>query len=249
MDFDRLQRSYLDDQIKRIATTLNKIREQPALVSLGRVIPEDGDLPVGRGRRLEASVLFLDISKFSSRPAETETEQDSLLRILTFFFSEAIKIVEDYGGVVEKNTGDGLMAYFCHGAEGQPSAQKAALGASLSIFAISDWVLNPKITESGLAKVDFRICIDHGYVTIAEVGAARRFRGIVAIGTTANVACKMLAVADPNTLLVGDQVTKGIPQNWHQYLRVKTADTGWVYRNTGVPYIFWEYTGRWLFPS
>jgi len=35
-----------------------------------------------------------------------------MLRVLNLFFTEMIRIVEDYGGAVEKNTGDGLMAYF-----------------------------------------------------------------------------------------------------------------------------------------
>jgi adenylate cyclase len=249
MDFDRLTKTYLDTQVARVSGTLSKLARQPGLLSFGRVIPEDGDLPIGTGRRLEASVLFLDICKFSSRPAESEVEQEALLRILTLFFSEVIKIVEDYGGVVEKNTGDGLMAYFCRDSAKNTSAQQAALAASLSIFAISDWMINRKIEDAGFPRLDFRICIDHGHVTIADVGAARRFRGIVAIGTTANVACKMLAVAEANTLLLGDQVLKGIPSSWQQFLKVKTANTGWVYRQTSAPYIFWEYTGRWNFPE
>jgi len=35
------------------------------------------------------------------------------------FWVKWVKIAEDYGGVVEKNTGDGLMAYFNDG-EGTP---------------------------------------------------------------------------------------------------------------------------------
>jgi adenylate cyclase len=35
-----------------------------------------------------------------------------MLRVLNLYFSEMIKIAEEYGGTVEKNTGDGLMAYF-----------------------------------------------------------------------------------------------------------------------------------------
>ena len=35
-----------------------------------------------------------------------------LLAALNLFFSELVKVAEDYGGTVEKNTGDGLMAYF-----------------------------------------------------------------------------------------------------------------------------------------
>lgn len=58
------------------------------------------------------AIMFLGISDFSSRPAESSAEQLTLLVALNFFFGEMIRIAEDYGGTVEKNTGDGLMAYF-----------------------------------------------------------------------------------------------------------------------------------------
>jgi adenylate cyclase len=195
-------------------------------------------------------VLFLDICKFSSRPAETEVEQGNLLRMLAFFFSELIKIIEDYGGVVEKNTGDGLMAYFVPEPGSDSTAQQIALAAALTIFATVDWLINPTVVASSMPKVDFRICIDHGFITVADVGAARRFRGIVAIGTTANVASKMLSFADANQLLIGDQMLTGLPGVWREkYVRLKSSETGWVYRTTGTPYHFWEYTGRWLVPT
>jgi class 3 adenylate cyclase len=168
-----------------------------------------------------------------------------MLRMLTFFFSEVIRIIDDYGGTVEKNTGDGLMAYFVSPPGEKASTQQIAVAAALTIFYAADSIINPHIQASGLTKFDFRICIDHGAITVADVGVPRGFRGIVAIGTTANVASKMLAVAEANTLLLGDQVLKGLPSSWTQYAKVKTANTGWIYRSTGQPYPFWEYLGRW----
>ena len=37
--------------------------------------------------------------------------------MLSLFFSEMIRVVGDYGGTVEKNTGDGIMAYFAQGSD------------------------------------------------------------------------------------------------------------------------------------
>ena len=250
MNYERLTRSYLDGQIERVERLRNTIAAEANILAPGRVIPNDGDLAIGTGRRLSAAVLFLDICNFSSRPAETDVEQGNLLRLLSFFFSEVIKIVEDYGGVVEKNTGDGLMAYFSDEPGSVVPAQQIALSAALTIFATVNWLINPVILNSSLPKIDFRICIDHGFVTIADVGAAKRFRGIVAIGTTANVACKMLKFAEANQILIGDQMLVGLPQAWREkYVRLKSSETGWVYRQTGAPYHFWEYTGRWQLPT
>lgn len=240
---------YRDKQLQRTLATLNRIVDRDA-VSTGRVIPAAEDIPIYDGRRLEATVMFLDISKFSQRPAWTEEEQVVLLRVLSLFFTEMIRVVEDYGGVVEKNTGDGLMAYFVRHPEDTISVQQRALSAALTMFYAADNFINPVLKSSSLPPLDFRICMDHGPITVAKVGSARGFNGIVAIGTTANIASKMLTVADPNTILMGTMALAGIPASWQQaWARFKTSDTGWFYRNNGQPYVFWTYIGRWVEPT
>jgi adenylate cyclase len=248
-DANGLTRAYLQKQLARNISAAKQIGGRTA-VSTGRVIPDAIDLPIHVGRRLDASVLFLDICKFSARPSWTETEQENLLRILSLFFSEMIRIVEDYGGVVEKNTGDGLMAYFTRRPNDDVAPQQLAVATALTMFSATDQILNPIIRHAGLDPFDFRIGIDHGPITVAKVGAARGFNGIVAIGTTANIACKMLDGAEANSLVIGTKVLEGLPSSWQQkYVEFKTTETGWYYTETGIPYAFWVYTGRWIVPS
>lgn len=245
----RLSRAYLDKQIARTIKTVTQIRER-ATVSAGRVVPESEDIAIHQGRRLEATVVFLDISKFSQRPAWTANDQENLLRILSLFFTEMIRVIEDYGGVVEKNTGDGLMAYFVREAGDEYSPQQKALAAALSMFYATTNLINPLVQQSGFDPLNFRICMDHGPITVAHVGAARGFRGIVAIGTTANIASKMLAAAEPNTILLGSKALEGLPSAWRsEFVQLKTLDTGWIYTESGVAYAFWEYHGRWITPT
>jgi class 3 adenylate cyclase len=206
-------------------------------------------LAIGSGRRLDASVLFLDISDFSSRPSETDAEQTVLLNLLSLFFTEFIRVIEDFDGVVEKNTGDGLMAYFAAPAGGGATTEQTAVAAALTLFSAAHLLLAPVVEQSGLEPVRFRVCIDHGPVTLANIGAAQRFRGVVAIGAAANVASKMLSVAQPGDLLLGDRVVQGLPMAWRaEFVDLKSLDTGWVYRATDDPYPFWRYTGRWIAP-
>jgi adenylate cyclase len=241
-------KTYRDKQLARTLATLDRIRtRQP--VTTGRVIPEADDLPINAGRRLEATVMFLDISKFSQRPAWTEQEQEILLRILSLFFTEMIRIVEDFGGVVEKNTGDGFMAYFVKDGADTLPVQQRALSAALTMIYAADKFINPILQASQLERLDFRICMDHGPITVAKVGSARGFNGIVAIGTTANIASKMLALADPNSIMIGTSMLSGLPISWrNQWVQFKTTDTGWFFRSSGAPYAFWQYTGRWMEP-
>lgn len=246
---DRLTSSYFKKQIERNLSVVDKIRARSALAT-GRVIPSSGDLPIHAGRRIEATVMFLDICKFSTRPSWTETEQENLLQILSLFFTEMIRIVEDYGGTVEKNTGDGLMAYFTKQAGDDASPQQRAIAAAITMFAAAQNIINPLIINSNLEPIDFRVCVDHGPITVAQVGVARGFNGIVAIGATANIACKMLAFAEPNTILLGSKGVIGLPLAWQaKFTVLKTTDTGWVHTDTGMPYAFWQYNGRWILPT
>ena len=111
VNYEGLTRAYWNQQSARVQRSVDQLIHR-AGVAPGRVVPEAADLTLGTGRRLPMAVMFLDISNFSSRWSSTATEQANLLVILNLFFSEMTRIAEDYGGTVEKNTGDGLMAYF-----------------------------------------------------------------------------------------------------------------------------------------
>lgn len=245
MNYDGLQASYWQEQFDRIKALRDKIAATaPSLP--GRVVPEDEDLIIGQGRRLKMAVLFLDISGFSSRPSETDDEQMLVLKVLNLFFTEMIKIAEEYGGTVEKNTGDGLMAYFEDGG-GTPSEVgcKRAVACALTMMAANDYFIKPILDATPVPQVQFRVSIDYGFVTVARLGAARRFNANVAIGATANFAGKMLAFAQPGDIVIGATVRDQLPPAWYSYTQAMPVVTGWSYRQTGLPYPLYKYTGRW----
>jgi len=245
MNYDGLQASYWQSQITRVRALRDKIAASTP-TQPGRVIPDDEDLAIGQGRRLKMAVLFLDISGFSKRLSETEDEQAMLLKVLNLFFTEMIKIAEEYGGTVEKNTGDGLMAYFEDGA-GTPAetGSKRAVACALSMMAANEHLIKPVLDATPVPDIKFRISIDYGIVTIARLGAARRFNENVAIGATANFACKMLSLAQPGEIVIGASVRDQLPPNWHQFTQYVAVATGWGYRLSGLPYPLYKYTGRW----
>jgi len=249
MDYERLTKSYWDEQVARVMAVRNKIIAREDSVADGRVVPEEDDLAIGTGRRLEMAVMFLDICGFSGRPSETVAEQELMLQVLNLFFTEMVKVAEDYGGVVEKNTGDGLMAYF-NDNEGTPpeSGCKRAVASALTMMRVNALLINPILRASRIEALKFRIGIDYGAVTIAQIGAARRFGSLVAIGTTANVACKMLSVAEADEIIIGETVVRRLPVAWHQWCILKRTETGWIFRRSQLPYCFFTFTGRWTNP-
>jgi class 3 adenylate cyclase len=245
MNYDGLQTSYWQDQIARITGLRDKIAAAPALQS-GRIVPENDDLAIGQGRRLPMAVLFLDISGFSKRLSETEEEQGMILKILNLFFTEMIRIAEEYGGTVEKNTGDGLMAYFEDGG-GNPAeaGSKRAVACALTMMAANYHLIKPILEATPVPEIQFRVSIDYGTVTVARLGAPKRFNANVAIGAAANFACKMLSFAEPGDIVIGATVRNLLPDTWHQFAKPMDVTTGWSYLKTGLPYILYKYTGRW----
>lgn len=247
MDYESLRKSYWEKQSQRVQLLRDRIREREEALTHGRVIPDGDDLALGKGRRLDMAVMFIDICGFSSRPSETEPEQRLMLAALNLFFSEMIRVAEDYGGTVEKNTGDGLMAYFEDNAGTPPeSGSKRAISCALTMMAAREHLIDPILTASGLTPFSFRVSIDHGTVTIANLGIARGFNSYVAIGTTANIASKMLSKASAGDIIIGDSVRRNLPLEWQtQFTQIHPELTGWSYRISSEPYCLYKYVGRW----
>ena len=246
LNYDALEQVYWVEQKQRIESLRGKICARPTIGD-GRVVPADDDLSIGDGRRLSMAVMFIDICGFSARPMETVEEQDLMLRILNLYFTEMIRIAEEYGGNVEKNTGDGLLIYF-NDNEGTPptSGPKRAVSCALTMFAATKYLINPIIQRSNAEPIDFRVSIDHGNVTIARIGAPRRFNANAAIGAAANFASKVMRFAGAGEIVIGDTAKNLLPETWaNAYTKVIPEPSGWTYIATGNPYKIYKYTGRW----
>lgn len=250
MNCNRLEQSYVTKQIDRIRTSLQKL-DDPGASPTGRVVPSEATLTLGTGRVLSMSVMFIDICRFSALPAERPEEQSRILLALNLLFTELTRIAEDYGGTVEKNTGDGLMIYF----EDQtgPAAingSTRAVASALTMLAIHIHLLSPVLRWYDLPALSFRIAIDHGTVTVARLGSPGRFNAIVAIGTSANVASKALSIATEGQIIIGASVSSLLPVDWRlQWVRPISTPSGFVYRLSGMPYPLFLYCGRWRWPG
>jgi len=245
MRYDGLSAAYWQRQAERINTIREKINARESSAP-GRVIPDSLDIVIGTGRVLDVAVMFLDISGFSSRPSGARVDQAVNVRVLALFFSEMVRIAEDYGGSVEKNTGDGLLVFFEDGG-GDPPAEgtQRALACAMTMFAANDVYIRAILERSRIQPIEFRVSIDHGPVTIARLGAAKRFNSVVAVGSTANFASKMLANARAGEIVLGQNARSRVPSVWGHFVELAVLVTGWVHANTPMPYLLYRFTGRW----
>jgi len=235
-------KSYVQRVIERTNKRIASLEDRVLGIAHGRVMPEPQDVAIGSGKHFSLSIMFLDISGFTSWPSTTFEDQKRILWMLDVFMAEMMNIVRDHGGVFEKNTGDGLMAYF--GAETSNDDEKvhAAVECAVLMHYVNDRFMTPWFQNQGLWPITFRVGIDLGEVTIAKIGIYGTHQ-FVAIGAPANIANRLLDKV-PSGICIGNEVFKRLPTNWHRSCRALPPTSGYVYVVTGVPYPIWELTHR-----
>jgi len=143
-------------------------------------------------RRL-VSVLFADLVGFT--PLSESRDAEEVRELLSRYFDTCRRLIEIYGGTVEKFIGDAVMAVW-----GTPTAQeddaeravRTALDLVSAVAALGE--------EVGAPKLQLRAGVLTGE---AAVNLAAEGEGMVA-GDLVNTAARVQAAAAPGTVLVGD---------------------------------------------
>ena len=237
---------YLDKITERLARRADTLDGKIAATGMGTVVPDATDVRIGTGRHLHLAVMFIDICQFSAWPSSNHSEQAAVLTRLNMFMGEMLHIVSDHEGCYEKNTGDGLMAYFGSTNSRLSDASKAAAHCAAIMQAANNYVLTPWFWSQGLPPVNFRVGIDSGEMTIARVGIPRLAEQRVAIGSHANIACKIMRFAPNGGICIGDNVRNHLSPSWQNFLE-PLQETGFIRTNNQQPYRAWKlnYTPPW----
>lgn len=151
---------------------------------------------VGSGEEREVTVLFADLSGFTSYSERHEPTE--VVELLNTVWTAAVPIVTGEGGLIENFTGDGLLVLF-NAVGDQPDHAARAARAALGIRDAVDR-LGPDRPE---ATPRFHIGINSGTAFVGTVGAAGR-RTFSAIGDTTNLGSRLLGAAGSGEIVVGE---------------------------------------------
>jgi adenylate cyclase len=233
-------KNFQQQMVERLQKRLGRLQDRVDSVVQGRVVPDVDDLTIGSGRQCTLAILFLDICGFSELANWTTDEQKVVLARMNVFMSEMITLVREFDGHFEKNTGDGLMAYFGEGAKTDADRVKPAVEAATAMCYFNDEILGPFMDSIPIPRFRFRIGIDVGPVTLARVGVkSEDYNSLVAIGTIANVACKLMNLIPDGGICLGEYAYKNLPTNWWSRCTKIERSTGFVYKATQLPYPAW----------
>jgi len=138
------------------------------------------------GKRQEISVLFCDIRNFTPR-AEKENPEN-IVKILNAFFEEMSNTIFQFGGMVDKYLGDGIMALF--GAPiHHPGHADRAVSCAIEMQNRIHY-LNQKEFMRGKTPLEIGIGISSGESVIGNVGSTNRIE-YTAIGDPVNTSARI----------------------------------------------------------
>jgi class 3 adenylate cyclase/tetratricopeptide (TPR) repeat protein len=156
------------------------------------------------GERKQVSVMFCDAEGFSVLSERLGPEK--VYSIMDEVFEALIHKVHEYGGTVNKMTGDGIMALF-----GAPialeDAPQRAIRSALAIQRDISRLSDRKKEETGNRPIRMRIGVHTGPVVVGSLGNDLRVE-FTAVGDTVNLASRMEGLAEPGTVYVTDETFK-----------------------------------------
>ncbi len=211
-----------------------------------RKMPDLENIKIGSAKRMTVAVLFFDFKDFTNITSRISPEQT--LMILNVTTSVVMRIVKEWGGAVEKHTGDGVMAVI--GADKSENIDKAksAIEIAMAIQYLMKNDIMPMLVSKGFPDLKFRIGIEMGEVLISRIG----FHGnsfLTAVGSPANRASKAEGLARPNGIAIGENLALQLHKDLRQFLE-KGDDPSWVwhYENSQKTYDYFHYSFEWCDP-
>src|SRR6185312_6232139 len=163
--------------------------------------PAAAPAPTPAAERRLVSVLFADLVGFTNLSETRDAEE--VRELLSRYFDSCRRLIELYGGTVEKFNGDAVMAVWGTPTATEDDAERAvraALDLVAAVSALGDEVGAPEL------RARAGVLTGEAAVTIGAEG-----QGMVA-GDLVNTAARIQSTAEPGTILVGDATRRATEQ-------------------------------------
>ncbi|MGF7161839.1 adenylate cyclase [Rhodoligotrophos appendicifer] len=162
---------------------------------------------IGKGRRCDAAVLFIDLRGFTDLAASRDPE--TVIVLLSEYRAQIGSIIRRHGGAIDKFLGDGIMASFGTVSDGTPYAANALRAVDELLHRVASW-REAHGPLSLLSERPLGGAVVAGTVVFGVVGDGDHLEFTV-IGSSVNLAAKLekynkeigtLALTTPQTLAV-----------------------------------------------
>ena len=151
------------------------------------------------GERKQVTVLFVDVSGFTSLSERVDPED--VHRLMSEAFEVMLAEVHRYEGTVNQFLGDGIMALFGAPIAHEDHARRAilaALGIQRALGAYGE-----ELRRRRGIHFQIRLGLNTGLVVVGRIGDDLRM-DYTAVGDTTNVAARMQQVARPGSIVIAE---------------------------------------------
>ena len=162
------------------------------------------------GERKQVTVLFVDVSGFTSLSARLDPED--VHRVMQRGFELMLAEVHRFEGTVNQFLGDGIMALFGAPLAHEDHAQRA-VHAALGIREALEGHRAELRRQRGI-EFQVRLGLNTGLVVVGSIGDDLRM-DYTAVGDTTNVAARMQQAAEPGRILVSEATHRFVSGYFH----------------------------------
>jgi len=168
------------------------------------VFSEENSAPPSH--RQSVAVLFADMVAFTAFSENTASEE--VVQVLNRHFELFHRIIDYYGGHVDKYIGDAVMAVFNHPHEDEAYIRHAAM-AGLAMTRACQRLADVQASTASKSDIQFRVGIHYGEAIVGNIGAVERLEYTV-IGDAVNVASRMTGLGAGGEVILPQSTFKCI---------------------------------------
>lgn len=167
------------------------------------------------------TIVFWDISNFSKLTEVFKDHPELIAVFLNEYLGVAVPIIHEYGGIIDKFIGDGILAYFgftepdVDGSIGASNAILAALKLknAFQIFK-QNWLDIWKTVNNFDINIDIKCGINSGSVLVGLMGSQERDQFTV-IGTHVNLASRLEGIAEADQIVISQYTMEKVTQKFN----------------------------------
>jgi adenylate cyclase len=189
--------------------------------------------------------MFVDINNSTQMSLSLP---DNEFALLVQCFAQEVSIAAlGYGGYVFKFEGDAVILLF-PAEQDVAKACENALKCSTTILEIIKEVINPIFKAHHLPEITVRIGSTYGYALVVLYGNSLEKAHIDIIGSSISLASKIVSIAKPNQVLVGEPIYNILRSSEfisNKFKEIVLDPTKWKYLSHSDPeslYRVYEYT-------
>jgi class 3 adenylate cyclase/predicted ATPase len=177
-----------------------------ALPAPRSVLPEDpprsamrpGELSPSDAERRQLTVMFCDLVDSTSLAGHLDPED--YRDVVRAYLETCAEVIQRFDGHIAKYLGDGILVYFGYPHAHEDDAQRAVYAGLGMREAIAQ--MNERLARERGLCLAVRLGIHTGLVVAGELGGGATREPLAIVGETPNIAARLQAVAEPNTVVI-----------------------------------------------